>query len=385
MEKLKKIGRFFAIAAILIGIGGILFGVLGHIVPALHSQYEAIDAYKGLLEPYNGKPSSYYVEASNLAPSIKPMQGEPISESKISFAFEGKRYQIVSNVENEVYWGAFHADRIFTASVLGVEDAKVTQTYYRGMVHDSAQIRAIEEVIAQMRSIRDARGLDSDRYAELLIKFVQSIPYDEERALLVHQDKTAPGDPRFPVQVLADAKGDCDEKVFLLAALLNYEGYGVSALLFNQERHMSLGLLTMPGRGYKGSDYTYIETTALAYPSEVPAVLAGDIVIKSDPEILQLGEGDKYYSRNAMNEVAYILDARDAAKEEEMRLSRILNEERLDILTYNKYVRQYNITVEAHNTLNYIDPNSSSSEPELRYKDRTEAFSWLKENAYWMD
>ncbi|RLF26714.1 MAG: hypothetical protein DRN08_04145 [Thermoplasmata archaeon] len=68
--------------------------------------------------------------------------------------------------------------------------------------------------------------------------------------------------PRYPVEMLIDKHGDCEDKAILTAAILDYIGYNVS--LLRLPNHMAVGVhlnKSIPGYSYYIKKYYYLETT----------------------------------------------------------------------------------------------------------------------------
>jgi len=79
---------------------------------------------------------------------------------------------------------------------------------------------------------RGSYNLTDDEYHEMVTSFVQQIPHDN----------TTAGNPRYPVEVILDGKGDCDEKTLLLNGLLSREGYDVALIAFPSLSHVTSGI-----------------------------------------------------------------------------------------------------------------------------------------------
>jgi len=108
-------------------------------------------------------------------PHITLSNGPPLHPKSVTFWFEGVRHTVVPHVPNAVYWGAKRSTR-YLIQVQGESQDRWTATYYRAFAEDPAQKAAINDVCAQLLSISRREGLDSDRYLELIAKYVQSIP-----------------------------------------------------------------------------------------------------------------------------------------------------------------------------------------------------------------
>lgn len=384
MDQKFSIMRVFRGVLVVLNLFTISLAIIYFVVPGADVKLE-----QKTLDLYNyvtGSNANILVETEDWdkkvsGPKIVSTPGDPLNPATLTFFFEGKEYSIKPQVAADAYWGAVHADRL-VYRVQGVADELVVADYYRSYVYEKAQQSTLDSVLAQLRAIRDENKLDSDRYAELLTKYVQSIPYDQERAAIIDGNYSpAEGDPRFPIQVLSDNLGDCDEKVFLLAALLSAEGYQVSALLFEPELHMSLGLKSA-GEGYKGSGYEYVETTGIGYVGEVPLVLGTGVVIESQPKVIHFNFEGKGYSAEAASEVAHILSERKRAAQIMTELKSKLDAAANDANEYNKYVDRYNTVVEVHNTMNNINEDGTGNSNISRFRDRIQAIEWLKTHKF---
>lgn len=385
MNRLQNIfNRAISAVLVLLIVGGLGFGswALADYVVSRNSTPELSSRADALLEA-NAKKLEQIKKASEkrIGPEIVLTDGPDIKGSTFKFSYLGVDYTVKPTIDKRVYYGAVNADRTLLSSP-GKSDRELTESYYRAYVEAPLQASIIEELCAEFAFIAQERSLSSDEYAELLVKFVQSIPYDESRAALAHADTIGEGDPRFPVQVLADGTGDCDEKVFLLAAMLNHEGYGTAALLFEEELHMSLGIAAEGEDGYKGTKYTYVETTSPAYVSDAPVKLESGQELLSDPEVLVLGEGKKTYSHASVEEVELIIMARDtaldAAKMKEKEIKNFKGSDK----ARNKLISQYDACYEAYNT--FQETVNEKGATEDAFKDRAEAFEWLSKNGWWV-
>jgi len=231
-------------------------------------------------------------------PSITPVEGAAEQTVTHTFSFEGKPRAITVIVDGPLLAGARSAEK----SVIRFGRARENdwiEDYYPAFVFDRHLDPFFAALIAQLRTIRDADGLDADRYVELMTTFVQSIEYQVD-----------PGDlsPKFPVETFADQNGDCDDKALLLGGLLAREGYDVAVLLFAPEEHVALGIRAN-GLGYRDTGYAYIETTIQGYVGVPPDSIGDGRLLESTPQILPLEGGDAAYA--AADTVAAITQAAD--------------------------------------------------------------------------
>jgi len=178
-------------------------------------------------------------------------------------------------------------------------------SYYTGIFKDPSEDGLFSSLLSDLRRIRRMEGLNDDQYLELMVNFVQQIPYDPQ----------APVCPRTPAGVILDGKGDCDEKSLLLLGLLYREGYDAAILLFPDKHHATAGI-RIETEGipsfrvyvYGGRKYVYIETTRPSFIGLYPDDFANE-----DPVIIPTGDGGITY--HAINDVMHIVSTQKRMEE----------------------------------------------------------------------
>ncbi|MDR1775100.1 MAG: hypothetical protein LBS17_01350 [Actinomycetes bacterium] len=323
-------------------------------------------------------------------PYIVRVQGAAVTAKKITFEYNGKSYTIQPTVESDVYHGAVAAARGYTIPADAADDEYAQEdlliAYYNKLAYDPEMETSINSVLTQLAAIKQSAKLDADEYCELLAKYVQSIPYDTARNAAEVKGSVA-GDPRMPIQVLVDGTGDCDEKTMLLATLLTHSGYEVSGELWQTEKHMALAVAVEDSDkalelSWGESGYAFIETTQPIYVSEIPTSFVGDKQLTSTPVDIPFGDGesDVYYSASAMEQVARIVAARNAAYDAANSEKAVMDAATGDS-AYNKAVKRYNKAITAINTLQVtVDENGKKYDD---FKDRVAAIKWLDKNQWW--
>lgn len=302
-------------------------------------------------------------------PSIEPVaDAAPMAPVPFSWQFEGAEVQLTVPVDAAVYQGAkgSHKSALFFREI---EELEWIPEYYRAFVDEPHQEPLYEDMLAGLRGLRDSLGLDEDRYAELIVTLVQSLEYRTDPVYL---------EPKFPVETVGDADGDCDDKTLLAAALLAREGYDVAILLFSDEQHVSLGIRS-DGNTYGDSGYALVETTTPILFGWVPDSLNGDISLESEPMVIRIGEGTRAYGAGRQTDAIRIVfdqavvDAEELAgrvSQSQGELERRASEaedlrSRMESLAsegnaagynelvprFNALAEEYNVAVQAHNAL----------------------------------
>jgi hypothetical protein len=313
------------------------------------------------------------VTTRHIRPQIVPSSGNKATAHAMRFSFNGLRCTITPHVSQAVYSGAKRSTRLLT-QYPGESDDEWVRAYYHAFADDPAQKAALDDACKQLRIIKATGRLSQDQYLELIVKYIQSIPYDWKSF------ESTSAVQRFPVEVLVERTGMCGDKSVLLAALLAHEGYAVCLLDFAPERHMAVGVLG-PGDTYKHSGYLFVETTSPSYVTDVPAEYANGMRLTSEPNVVQIGSGTLQYS--AADQVKKIIAARDGAKPAADKLyaqskSKALNDPQVTEINRNlKLAYTAQISLRA----NVVDRSGASVG---KFMDRTFALSWITRNAWWM-
>ena len=105
---------------------------------------------------------------------------------------------------------------------------------YDVYVTDPRDDNVLEAFVAKLEET--ATGLNVWERLNLVIALVQSIPYVGESCEY----------PRYPLEMLIDQNGDCEDAAILTAALVKQMGFEVVLLAFLEERHMAVGIRVLP-------------------------------------------------------------------------------------------------------------------------------------------
>ncbi|MFC5048054.1 hypothetical protein ACFSTE_01405 [Aquimarina hainanensis] len=142
----------------------------------------------------------------------------------------------------------------------------------------------LDLILQEFEQIQKQKKLTQFEFAEMVVSFVQDIPYSfvfskqcespekyeaSIRDILQKCQKCCIGNIPFGIQpptlFMGNLKGDCDTRTVLIFAILNHFGYEVAILNSNYYKHSILGL-HIPAKGkfkpYKGKRYYVWETTS---------------------------------------------------------------------------------------------------------------------------
>ena len=85
----------------------------------------------------------------------------------------------------------------------------------------------LQKIAKDLRSMARSEGYDTYDTANLVLAFVQSLPY-------VPDDVSTPYDefPKFPLETIVEGGGDCEDTSILYATLMKILGYDVALVAY---------------------------------------------------------------------------------------------------------------------------------------------------------
>jgi hypothetical protein len=239
--------------------------------------------------------------------SLSP--GTPPITATRSFLFQNDSVTVTVPVNTSVYNAA---KKTFRGSILLGNPDTINEQFYGAMINDPTQETLYQDLIGQFRKIRAERNLTDDEYLELMTTYVQMIPY--------RSGENSP--PKYPVELVADTMGDCDDKALLLAGLLAREGYPVVLFKFGPESHMALGVGS-DAFPYKSTNYTYIEAMVPSFIGRPSFHIVEKRPLKSDPFVIPVSNGTLRY--HSGNETSFIVNMSELAGQNIAELSEVRN------------------------------------------------------------
>lgn len=239
-----------------------------------------------------------------------PSPGTPPINATHSFLFQNDSVTVTVLVNESVYTAA---KKTFRGTVLLGDPDTINTRFYGAMINDPTQEALYRDLISEFEKIRAERNLTSDEYLELITTYVQMIPYKS--------GENAP--PKYPVELVADHMGDCDDKALLLAGLLAREGYPVVLFKFGPESHMAMGVGS-DAFPYKSTNYTYIEAMVPSFIGRPSFHIVEKRPLKSDPYVIPVSNGTVLY--HSGNETSYITNMSDQAERKVAELAQARNQ-----------------------------------------------------------
>jgi len=160
--------------------------------------------------------------------------------------------------------------------------------YYTTAIFKGNQSGYYSAILKQFQKIKSIYNLNDDEYLQLIVNFVQSMPYFTEKP-----------DVKYPFITFVDGCGDCDDKCLLLLALLSQENYNVSILNIptgpNLPGHSVAGVAshfaTSTRNGYVMIDTTKKDSAIGVFPLNV---------MSEQVQVIKIGNGTKTYETHSL-------------------------------------------------------------------------------------
>jgi len=215
-------------------------------------------------------------------------------EISFNWEFDSKEYKLTTTLYKTVY--DFYGRQPKKYTCIGSCSPGWEEKYYKRFLEVPEEDSTFKELAAAIEQEAQNYGFNDDQALEVAVSFVQSIPYDKEKA--IETSLLA----RYPYEVLYDKKGVCSGKSFLGALLVKELGYGIALFSYEKEEHMAIGIKCPQQVSSYNSGYCFTELTNPGWrigiedfddiqgirPSERTPVLKGV------PEIYKVAEGKTY-------------------------------------------------------------------------------------------
>jgi len=202
------------------------------------------------------------VNTAKNVPQLKSLDEIPSFEnprqSKFQWEYKDTTYEIETTLYESVY--SFYKNSPKYYSYYGTIPDNWEEEYYQMFVAGASNDQTMEKLAVSIETAAVANNLSEDEEVELAVAFVQSIPYDDQKARLIENGATDI-QPRYPYEVLYENIGVCSGKTFLTAALLNQMGYGTALFEYKDQKHITAAVLCPQKYSSYDSGYCYIETT----------------------------------------------------------------------------------------------------------------------------
>ena len=124
---------------------------------------------------------------------------------------------------------------------------------YKNYINDPINSEYLDMLVENLEEIGDKRGYTDGERVREVISFCQSFEYETD------QESTERAEwPKYPIELLYDRVGDCEDTALLLVGILSRMGYGCALIKFDD--HIAVGL-----KGDQSIDGTYFENDGIKY------------------------------------------------------------------------------------------------------------------------
>lgn len=174
------------------------------------------------------------------------------ANTKYEWNFKSRAYTIYLDLSANLYQSYTQSSKVY--KYYGALPTDWREDYYQMFMTPKATDNTVKSLATQFRSLAQGNNLDDDAMVDLMLSFVQSIPYDNNKDLVN-------GKPNYPYETLFTKTGVCSDKTFLAVMILRELGYGAAVIDMPDVNHSAVGIQCSDGQGVNGTKYCYGETT----------------------------------------------------------------------------------------------------------------------------
>ncbi|MFA6382918.1 MAG: transglutaminase-like domain-containing protein [Parcubacteria group bacterium] len=206
-------------------------------------------------------PSQPMQSAQEVSSQVEQLP-QKINPKVINFkwAYNKKNYAITETLYGSIY--DFYRTKPKEFEYQGMLPDDWKEKYFSMFLQVADGDDAVQTIADDIKQAGLKNGLSNDQLAELVVSFVQAMPYDDARAKKILSGQGS-GLTNYPYETLYEGKGVCSDKSFLAYLLLKDLGYGASLFVYESENHMAVGVQCSIQYSSYESGYCYAETTTV--------------------------------------------------------------------------------------------------------------------------
>lgn len=246
--------KFLYSVSYLVLLVGFIYGVFIINEVFLQKKYSVSDESRN----YTGLGKEIFEAREDIANKFPDSTG-PV-EKIFQWTYQGKNYQISQNLYSSIY--SFYKGQPKTYTYFNELPADWEEEYYGMFLVKNEKSNFAKEILSSIISQGKKNKLSDDQMVELVLTFVQTIPYDEKKAETILL-KTGKETMNYPYETLFENTGVCSDKSFLAVSLLKELGFGTAIFVYDNENHMAIGIQCPIEYSNYGSGYCYGETTSI--------------------------------------------------------------------------------------------------------------------------
>ena len=231
----------------------------------------------------------------NSAPAGSSNIKTQITAGDFNWQYKNKSYSLKLNLNNETYLKYKNSQHYFESQ--GKAPANWKDIYYAMFLTIKPEDKFVADLAAQLKAQADANGLSGDELVELTMGFVQSIPYDYNKA----NDKNSL--VNYPYETLYKKSGICSDKAILAGVLLKEFGYGTALLVYPDINHATVGIQCPDKYAVSGTNYCYAETTDFFPIGFIPQNFKDNGIAVKQTEAADSGQFAKTFSTSVLGKL----------------------------------------------------------------------------------
>ncbi len=222
------------------------------------------------------------------------INNQPTSSAYLSWTYKKKVYSLNLNLDTKLYQSYATSPKDYVYK--GTLPVNWREGYYQRFLISKSGDNSIDALTNEFKILAQNNNLSADELVELVVAFVQSIPYDYARV-------NSSLRPNYPYETLYKKLGVCSDKTFLAMMILKNLGYGVADLDYPDRNHAGLGLACSSQYAIYDATYCFVETTNFFPIGFVPQSLStAGIAIKPENKTI-VGQFDHVFDITALGRV----------------------------------------------------------------------------------
>ena len=177
--------------------------------------------------------------------------------STYNFKYKNLIQEISLDLSSSLYQSYSNSPKVFTYQTNN-EPPNLRESFYGLFLKLKSNDNSIDSAIFKLKAIALQNDLSNDEIVNLVMAWVQYIPYDQAK---LNANVQSNNNPYYPYETLYLDRGVCSDKTFLAIVLLRKLGYGAAILDFPDLNHTAAGIQCPLSDSINSSGYCYIETT----------------------------------------------------------------------------------------------------------------------------
>jgi len=284
---------FFVIALLLLGIGGYFYGKSKNSVA-----YQTINQVIDKIVWWNNVADQEVITKDDQPKDVQKIVDNLPAERTVDFTwnYQGREYSIKVDLKKDLYEQYRNSTK--TYSYIGKLPPDWVEKYYSLFFELKPGDGTIQKIATDIDELSKQNGLSGDQSVELIIAFIQSIPYDKEREGNII-NRVEGEFTNYPYETLYNNMGICFDKTFLGILILQELGYGTAVLDFEEANHSAIGIACPAEYSIYGSGYCFAESTNF-FPVGVVPQRQADIVSFDQDLATFSGQFDNIFSPNSL-------------------------------------------------------------------------------------